>query len=88
MTDLDRSLIRRNAETSTRLRRCSAILARIKDGTGRGHIRLVEALRNEVVDLSVELARAERAAKAYDDRLREAMEDPTGQDLDTFPFSE
>jgi hypothetical protein len=82
MSDLDRRCYRQLRDLAQRIRRIESICERCKSSTRKA--RLMEA-RNSAV---IQLHEMGWTHKRYDQRLSEAMDDPTGQDLDAFQFSE
>lgn len=83
MTDLDIRLARIEDGLRRRITRLESILTH-RRCSGQRRDRIAQE-RNSLV---IELHDKRVAERSYNARLREAMEDPTGQDFDDFPFSE
>jgi len=83
MGDLNIRVERSLQELRKRIERLNAMMYHRRCTKPRRDV--ITAERNRCV---IELHEHQCSASSYDRRLREAMDDPTGQDLDVFPFSE
>lgn len=86
MSDVDRQILRRWDAMRRRADRCADVAHRLQQS--RRHPEWVMRLWVEIGSIHTELVRWRRAALQYDRALHAACDDPTGQDLDSFPFSE
>lgn len=81
MTDLDRRCESQVRALESRIARIDELLPKMRRTRRAAWLEQRNALLIELHDMR-------RAHRAYDQRLAAAMDDPTGQDLDLFPFSE
>ena len=77
--DADRRFYQNLAEMRDRIERIERIISKTRVRTT-----VLDRLQEERIDLILSLHDARSAGAKYDERLAEAMADPTGQDLDTF----
>lgn len=82
MTDLDRRCAGQRRELLLEIKRTDRLMLRYASNRRYGYIK---EKRNRLLG---ELHDMQRAHRAYDDRLADAMDDPTGQDQDNFQYSE
>ena len=86
MNDIDHRCAKQQHDLAERITRMEYVLARFQR-THRHSLRyrqLVDAYHEAIV----ELHEMKRAHAKYDRAFQEALADPTGQDLDSFPIGE
>lgn len=83
MTDLDRRCLKKERDLERKIERLDQILSKTRGWTSR-FVRLKKA-RDEWI---IELHDMRKAHLAFDRAFQAALDDPTGQMLDDFPYDD